>query len=32
MVSIPISVRKVADFGIGEIWRIYIEGRKISNW
>lgn len=24
MVSIPISVRKVAYFGIGEIWRIYI--------
>lgn len=24
MVSIPICVRKVADFGIGEIWRIYI--------
>lgn len=23
MVSIPIRVRKVADFGIGEIWRIY---------
>lgn len=28
MVSIPICVRKVADFGIGEIWRIYMANKK----
>ena len=29
MVSIPICVRKVADFGIGEIWRIYLKVEKL---